>query len=282
MASKSYDTTTILKALDTLQLLVATQWKASEEVHQAYVDSLSQHGSKLATFADLKGFASFQTDEINQFLVENGQPGDFPELDFGQIGVTSVFDLLMNWQVIGNKSFLLAEDDNEYPGFTLPGDQVEVFENHLSGDHVLKISTSIPGTKLVICTSKSNVFGHLSGLDLVKMAQSIMSTPLLSSAEEFEEVLLPMIDYQGRYDLQDIIGLQIGLGWITKAEQRMLFRMNEKGARMMARTDANASFGFASSFAVTAPFLAYVDRGAGVPFGVVYCDFDSWKEPAEL
>lgn len=285
MTSKSFDLATILKALSTLRAFLEQEWTADNEQQRMYLNYLSAFGPKLETFSDIKGFASFETSQINHFLTQNGQPGDFPELGIGDIGATSIFDLLMNWQVVGEKTTIYAHDGNEYPAFSLPADQVRIFNNVLTQGEVLRIQTVLPGSSLFICTSDKLRFDTLSGLNLVKIAMSIMDSPMSEYSNPYKFVNLPMIDYGDHYAVSDLHGMRIGVGSISNAEQRMLFRMNEKGARMMARTDINVSFcleDIPPSYTVTTPFLAFVGRSAGVPFGTVYCDYDVWKEPAEL
>ena len=289
------DVVTVGKALQVLAKEVgANGWNPKNEKQKKLLQLLQENWELLQTLSGLKALASMDHRVLNQLLRQEGFEGNIEPL-LGSVGVVSIIDKMIEWQVAGTPLDFQAQDGATYKGFQLGGESINVHR-----------VDAYPGSYLLESVGGENtlwLFYHqdpsLEGLEMVSLSFEVMrrrrSTPTRQGwgrypVPSFEGAILPMVEIDQRADISWLVGLNTVTGdgrpcSVAEAEQMFKFRMNQFGARMKVATTVVATLGNSDEpepFLVDQPFYGWwTQKGKEtLPMGVFFADYDSFREPS--
>lgn len=271
----------LLKAEETIECtgLWQPHDRQQERFLRRYYD---QAHAYVGNLPEVESIASPEAGIINKFLEERGFSIRLDELDDLEIGVASVFKLLLEWTRPGQMCHIR---NRAFPA-------VRIGESHRFS---VSRRTSNP---IVSITAKNGDVVHMTAID--RLPEDSMDTlELVEGIErsmkenhDFEGVVFPMIDYDEEIDISWIIGLAAesheGPWVINQALQQTRFRMNELGAKVESAVAMGVRYMACAQpkkpdLVIDKPFLLWITRDSlSHPLFIGHFAEDTWKRPKRL
>ncbi len=234
---------------------------------------------------ELETLASWNAEELSQFLAAKGFPSQLDPFKDGEFGVASVLDVLVEWLVAGTKVPIRA-NGTEYSGARLTkGVSYWSATGHKAPIAVLETKTA--GTRVCLTALAK---APKDGFDLVLKAEKIAGSASVTGG--FAAVQFPMVDLNQKVDISWLKEMHTrsddGKDWtITQAKQRTKLRMNEKGARAQSAVEIGVRTTSIHlpkpDLIINKPFMIWFTRaGLKRPLFVGHITPEDWKEPADL
>lgn len=235
---------------------------------------------------EIESTASQSADVINRFLRERGFQIQLPEMDPGQVGIASVFKLLLEWTKPGRIDVITDQYEKRH-------DAVRIRQDH---DF---LESKYAKNPIVVITTKSGDRVHMTAYDKPPTGLDFLDLIYKISAHakpnyDYKDVVFPMVNYDEHVDISWIQGLytkSLTGDWdIVRALQQTKFRMNEFGAKVESAVAMGVRFGFCEGgpppkpdLIIDRPFLLWVTRDC-IPRPVFIGHFteEDWQRPESL
>lgn len=260
-----------------------SSWRTETDIQKRWLELLNTLHKDFGLFSEqeLKSMATYNCNEINAWLKENGFDIqlDFSAPDFG---VASIMNVLVKWSKLGTKD-KRAIDDQWYP-IVFMEDGVD-FTSVPGYEHTIAHIPCENGDVVHMCVADRSDLEHLDLLEKVQF---------LSEGQknwDYEGLYFPMVSLDQEVDISFFVGMNFDgeetSFRIGQALQQTKFRMNHEGAR----AESAAAFVMECFCAsepspplhIDAPFYVWMTRpGMTVPYFAAFIDKEDWKEPESL
>ncbi len=289
MTSKILDLSTMAHALNELSntQLGACTWVGVSESQRQFLDWYKANRDEVAKLDSLEALASFDSDELNNFLTERGfKPVFEPSYS---LGVVSVLDMLVEWIVKGANTTIYTYDpalgeSRNFPAFEIAPEGVDVYNVHRYEHPLVRLHTKTGHSLWLVQSDEPH-----SGLRLNEIARDYLSRDYPVSTEWTAGVRVPMLEMDLEVELDWMTGLSAavhdvgGEFTIDRAVQQFKLRANDVGARVKVAT----SFAFESMsykpepYVFDRPFIGFFTQPGHdkLPLAAFWADTDSWRNP---
>lgn len=236
----------------------------------------------IEALGDLGSFTSMDYRTLNAFLAERGIAPQFESFD--GIGIASVFDLLLDWEVSGELATVHRYDISnrqqphaDYPAFRIPANGVEIFQVGQRNHPLVRIHTA-DGYSFWLYKAIEPV----SGLRLPFTAQRLLLDERTPHRRWTAGTVVPMLGIDVQPDLTWVRRMEYGIpgeGFrqIAHVFQHIRLQANELSTRIQATTQHNDDG--PKPYVFNEPFVCFLTAPSCdvVPLAVCWVDVDSWK-----
>lgn len=269
---------TLSACIDKIPNMENTEWKAKNDKQELYLKIYEN--CKNAKIPEIESKVSIgDVSPVNAFLRERGFDIQLDPLDDPRdLAIASVLEVLLKWIEEGKKR-PVVNDDIQYKGVRLEaGVSIVNVNGFLNPVAIIKTKN---GDKVYMTIPSE---APRDSFEVFELAQKI-TTSFIMYADNYEDVIFPMIDLNTQPDISWLIGMcdKNEEFWsISQALQQTIVKMDEKGVLIKEAVALGvrcmaASFPTTQPLVIDKPFLFVVERdGLKEPLFSAYLDIDGW------
>ena len=257
-------------------------WSWSNDDQERFlVDYYMKAREEIGTLPELESISSPDADKINAFLADRGFQIRLDPFSPLEIGMASVFKLLLSWTMPGKVTTVREE---QFPAVRIHKNRSFHVSQHVPCPIVSLETQSGDVVRMTVLPNPPK------GFELLELIQKIDAT--LQNERGYDGVIFPMIDYDEMINISWIRGMETegkGGPWrISQALQQTKFRMNEVGAKVESAVAMGARFMYCASepipdLVIDHPFLLWIKReGLSHPLFIGHFTEIDWKRPERL
>jgi len=260
------------------------QWTAVNSPQIDFLEMFEDLRGLVGDIPELTRMASFDVEEVNAFLRDNGF--DIQLLGTlnrarGDFATASILDLLVEWLEAGTETEVETPKGEVFPAARIKKDVVSYFRSGGNSEPVVCIDTK-SGDKVYM-----TMLDDSQNLDLVELFLMEDFIP----CSKFGDLVFPMVNLDYQPDISWLIGMHAqgedGRPLIvSQALQQTKLRMNHIGARVesaAAVTVVRMARMPKPDYVINRPFFVWFVRdGFPVPLFIGRIEKDCWANPGGL
>ena len=250
--------------------------------HARLADELS-----VFTKEEFDSIVSEKTEEINQWLSENGFSLKCPDIRRGEFATASFIKMFVKWLAEGDKTSITS-DNTRYPGVFFKEEQGKTISANNTTWSIASLSTKEDGVSVYCAMPTDGEFNFNNTLEeeILNIALDL-ELRYSSTSSFYKGVKLPMIDLDIEVNQAWIKGLKNGEWFVAECLQQFILKLNEKGATAKSAAvmlmKRSAMINQTPVLTFDKPFMLWFSKnGVSYPVFLAVCGTDCWKEPVNL
>jgi hypothetical protein len=263
------------------------EWVAINQEQENFLHRYGYARSDLSRLPEIKGMASHDADDINDFLKEQDLRTRLDPLTEKEFALATAMDLDMDWLCKGQISTITTISGKKYPGVQMYSQRggVEFYKvaGHSNPIAILATASESDTVQITMLGRRPE-----SREDLLREAMDIFQSPR-QIIKGIESIHFPMVDLRKEIRNLWMVGLfsvtDDGVQDITsQAVQEIQLKMDERGfivkTAFVRVTTASVARLSDHVHVIDKPFLIWFERkGVSQPLLVAYVSQEDWSMP---
>lgn len=253
-------------------------WRTTTAVQKAYLETYGMSGFDTKLLGKyLKGMVTQDSVELNRWFADNGWPMSI-SIPLGGLGIGSIFDLLVDWQVPGRKKesgICIAQGNDRVfceGGEMSPSEGLTAYTLYDYAHPMFELSTQQDGWKVFLVKAD----GPCNPFTLPKIAHNLLNQA--RSTFVFTKLEFPFVRLEADVDIRWMVGMGIEGGFhIDEAVKKVKLTLDDKGARAQSAVAYTMRGMTSGVYTLNTPFyVIFWHEDLSYPAFVALSASDSW------